>query len=146
MAVLRGLDEPLRLGHALRHLGQVQQELGDIDQAEACYTEALALYREFGAAEPLQLANSVRYLAVSKHEAGEAEAAASLWREACDRYEALELSAGVAESAARLAMLSSRRGDSDDAMVWLGRAQAAAEASGDREMIDYVSGVGEKLG
>ena len=69
MAVLRGLDEPLRLGHALRHLGQVQQELGDIDQAEACYTEALALYREFGAAEPLQLANSVRYLAVSKHEA-----------------------------------------------------------------------------
>ena len=82
VAVLRGLDKPLRLGHALRHLGQVQQESGDIDQAEACYTEAVALYREFGAAEPLQLANSVRYLAVAKHETGEAEAAAGLWQEA----------------------------------------------------------------
>ena len=146
VAVLRGLDEPLRLGHALRHLGQVLQEFGDPDQAEACYSEALDLYRKFGAAEPLQLANSVRYLAVAKHEAGEAEVAASLWREAHDRYDALELPAGVAESAARLAMLSSRRGDSDEALEWLGRAQAAAEASGDREMIEYVSGVGEKLG
>ena len=145
VAVLRGLDKPLRLGHALRHLGQVQQESGDIEQAEACYTEALALYREFGAAEPLQLANSVRYLAVAKHETGEAEAAAGLWQEAYDRYEALELSAGVAESAARLAMLSSQRGESDDALEWLGRAQAAAEASRDRETIDYVNGVGEKL-
>ena len=33
-----------------------------------------------------------------------------LWREAYDRYAALELSAGVGESAARLAMLSSQRG------------------------------------
>ena len=146
VAVLRGLDEPLRLGHALRHLGQVQQEHGDIDQAGACYTEALALYREFGAAEPLQLANSVRYLAVAKHETGEAKAAASLWQEACDRYEALELPAGVAESAARLAMLSSQQGESDDAIEWLGRAQAAAQASRDPETIDYVNGVSEKLG
>ena len=45
VSALRGLEEPLRLGHALRHLGQVFQEFGDADQAEACYTEALDLYR-----------------------------------------------------------------------------------------------------
>ncbi len=98
VSVLRGLDEPLRLGHALRHLGQVFQEFGDADQAEACYIEAL------------------------------------------------DLPAGVAESAARLAILSSQRGHSDEVLEWLGRAKAAAEASGDQETIEYVNGVGEKLG
>ena len=34
VAVLRDLNEPLRLGHTLRHLGQVLQESGDPNKAE----------------------------------------------------------------------------------------------------------------
>ena len=145
VAVLRELDEPLQLGHTLRHLGQVCQESGHILQAEACCAEALALYREFGAGEPLQIANSVRYLAVAKDEAGKAEVAAELWREALDRYESLQLHAGVAECAARLATLSSLRADSNTTLEWLGRAEAAAEASGDWETVAYVSGLRNEL-
>ena len=49
-------------------------------------------------------------------------------------------------STARLAILYSRRGHSDEALRWLGRAQAAAEVSGDKETVEYVGAVGEKLG
>ena len=96
---------PLALAHTVRHLGDIHRHAGRVELAEACYREALALYRSDEQTAPLDLANAIRPLAILKDDAGEAEEAASLWRQARDLYAAVNVSAGITESSARLARL-----------------------------------------
>ncbi len=141
IAILRELDGPLRLAHALRHLGDVHHEAGHTALAEIHYQEALALYRSNEDTRPLELANAIRSLAVLKGEAAEIEEATKLWREAHDLYLAVNVAAGVAESAARLAILAWRQGDRERSREWLRAAKAAAEASDDPKSPRYVDQV-----
>jgi len=106
VALFRELGEPLKLAHTVRHLGDVHRDAGRAVLAEPCYHEALALYRSHKRAPPLDLANAIRSLAVLKEDDGQIEEAARLWQEAHDIYAALDVPAGVAESAARLARLA----------------------------------------
>ena len=48
------------LAHTVRHLGDVHHDAGDAALAEACYVEALSLYRSHGQDRPLDHANAVR--------------------------------------------------------------------------------------
>lgn len=107
VAILRGLGDPLRLAHTIRHLGDVHCDEGHLDAAAICYTEALQIYR--AAAEPpmLDLANALRAMAVLKERVGARAEAAELWREAGSLYERANVEAGVAESARRVALLTS---------------------------------------
>jgi tetratricopeptide (TPR) repeat protein len=106
VAIFREVNEPLRLAHTVRHLGDVHYEAGRAALAEPCYHEALAIYRGHPHTPPLDLANAIRSLAVLKGEAGETEEARRLWQEARCLYLATGVEPGVAECDARIARLA----------------------------------------
>jgi tetratricopeptide (TPR) repeat protein len=137
VASLRKVDDPLRLAHAVRHLGDAYYYAERAEQAEPCYVEALSIYRRHEHPRPLDLANAIRSFAVLKDYLGAADEAKPLWQEAHDLYVALNVPAGVAESAARLALLSQRQGDLERSREWLSEASAAAEPD-DRETLQYL--------
>ena len=103
VALFREADEPLVLAHTVRHLGDVYLEQGRPDLAEPCYHEALGLYRSNEDDSSLDLANAVRSLAVLRW-----EQAKTLWEEVLDLYTSLSIEAGINESKARVAALSTR--------------------------------------
>ena len=138
VAGARAGDDPLRLAHRVRHLGDAYYYAGRLAAADACYVEALGIYRSHERSAPLDLANAVRSFAVLKDEIGADEEAEPLWQEAHDRYLSLNASAGVAESAARLGLLARRHGDVQRTRECLREAAAAAEASADPETLEYV--------
>ena len=135
---LRKVDDPLRLAHAVRHLGDAYYYARRPAQAEPCYVEALSIYRRHENRRSLDLANAIRSFAVLKDEIGAADESQRLWQEARDLYLSLNVSAGVAESAARLALLAQRQGDLQRSREWLSEASAAADASDDPETLHYV--------
>ena len=96
--------------------------------AEPCYLEALSIYRRHERTRPLDLANAIRSFAVLKDEVGAAEQSQNLWQQAHDLYVSLKVSAGIAESAARLALLARHQGDLVRSRERLIEASAAAAA------------------
>src|SRR2546430_13957631 len=96
VAGLRKIDDPLRLAHTVRHLGDAYYYAGRPSLAEPCYIEALSIYRRHEHRRPLDLANAIRSFAVLKDEVGAAEEAELLWQEAHDVYVNLDGSAGEA--------------------------------------------------
>lgn len=145
VASLRKVDDPLRLAHAVRHLGDAYYYARRSAQAEPCYVEALSIYRGNEHTRPLDLANAIRSLAVLKDYVGADEEAERLWQEAHDLYVAVNVPAGVAESAARLALLAGRQGDLQRSREWLSKANVAAGASDDPETLQYIGEVGTQL-
>jgi tetratricopeptide (TPR) repeat protein len=108
---LRGSDDALEYARALRDLGDVLFELQRTSSAEACLVEALAILRSSPGARLLDLARTLRGLALIRESAGDDDVAERLWEEACRLYGSARVNPGVAESASRLALLASRRGD-----------------------------------
>lgn len=138
VAGLRKADDPLRLAHAVRHLGDAYYYAGRASLAEPCYVEALSIYRRHEDRRPLDLANAIRSFAVLKDEVGAAQEAQRLWQEAHDLYVAVNVPAGVAESAARLALLARHHGDLQMSREWFSQAIAAADATDDPETLQYI--------
>lgn len=145
VAGLRKADDPLRLAHAVRHLGDAYYYAGRASLAEPCYVEALSIYRRHEDRRPLDLANAIRSFAVLTHEVGAAEQAQHLWQEAHDLYVMVNVPAGVAESAARLALLARRQGDLQRSRECLIEASAAADATDDPETLQYIRSVAAQL-
>jgi tetratricopeptide (TPR) repeat protein len=131
-------DDRVRLAHRVRHLGDAYYYAGRPALAEPCYVEALTIYRGQEHGRPLDLANAIRSFAVLKHETGATDEAQRMWQEAHDLYLMLNVPAGVAESAARLAILARHRGDLPRSRECLIEARAAADASNDPETAEYV--------
>ena len=103
VAVARQAGDPLRVAHAVRHLGQANRRLGRLEDAHRCYEEALAQYDQAGAAaHPLDHANALRPMAALMDELGDAAAARLLWRRAARLYRAADVEEGVRECEARL--------------------------------------------
>ena len=138
VASLRKVDDPLRLAHTVRHLGDAYYYAGRWSLAEPCYLEALSIYRRYENRRPLDLANAIRSFAVLKDEVGAAAEAELLWQEAHDLYLTLDVSAGIAESAARLALLAQRESDLQRSRKWLSEAIAAADRADDPETLQYI--------
>ncbi len=139
-------DDRLRLAHRVRHLGDAYYYAGRPALAEPCYVEALSIYRGDNHTRPLDLANSIRSYAVLMHESGAYHEARSLWQEAHDLYEALEIPAGIAESAARLALLARYHGDLERSRECLTEARTAANAAADPETLQYIREVTAQIG
>ena len=140
----RGHD-PLKLAHRVRHLGDAYYYGGHSALAEGCFVEALSIYRGHKHAPPLDLANAIRSFAVLKHERGATGEAIRLWQEAHDLYVTLDATAGVAESAARLALLARLQGDLPRSRACLIEATAAADATRDPETLAYLREVKAQL-
>ena len=102
VAVARETDDPLRLAHALRHLGQVNHRMGRLDSAGRCYEEALDLYDQAGTAHPVDQANTLRPMAALREELGDVEEARLLWRRAATLYRSAGIEEGVRECEAHL--------------------------------------------
>lgn len=105
VAVAREADDPLRLAHAVRHLGQVDHRLGRLESAGRCYEEALDLYDQAGTAHPLDHANALRPTAALREELGDVEGARSLWLMAAELYRSAGVEEGVRECEAHLSGL-----------------------------------------
>lgn len=110
ITLCRSEDEPLQLAHTVRHLGDTHQDLGHPELAERCYREALVIYRGDTRTAPLDLANTLRPLAMLYEGLGRSAQAIELWTEARDLYDALGVSAGVAESRDHLSALGREYG------------------------------------
>ena len=141
VASARRADDRLRLAHRVRHLGDAYYYAGRPALAEPCYVEALSIYRGDKQTRPLDLANSIRSFAVLKHEGGATGEAQLLWQEAHDLYRALEMPAGIAETAARLALLAREQGDLRRSRECLTEANAAASVTDDPETLQYIRDV-----
>ena len=105
VAVAREANDPLRLAHAVRHLGQVNHRLGRLESAGRCYEEVLDLYDKAGTAHPLDHANALRTMAALKEDVGGVEEARLLWRRAAKLYRSAGVEEGVRECEAHLASL-----------------------------------------
>ena len=105
VAVAREANDPLRLAHAVRHLGQVNHRLGRLESAGHCYAEALDLYDKSGTAHPLDHANALRPMAALREEAGDVEEARLLWRRAANLYRSVGVDEGERECEAHLASM-----------------------------------------
>ncbi len=107
VSVLRGTDEFLQLAHKVRHLGDLHRHCRRLEDAESCYAEALAIYREHDAPGSLDFANAASRMADLKEQRGERIEALDLWRETRDLYSAVELSQGVEEADRHIKRLTS---------------------------------------
>ena len=107
VGLARAGNDSLVLAHRLRHLGDAYRRLGRAALAEPCYREALSIYRQHQGAKLLDVANALRGFAILEERVGARDESRRLWQEAHDLYVRLDVPAGVAESAARLARLRS---------------------------------------
>lgn len=109
--ILRSLGDPLRLSHAVRHYGQVHEDDGRLEHAEAAYDEALAICREnWVRASALERANALRYSAAVKERLAKPQGSLSLWLEARELYREAGVHEGVAEANGAIARISDSLG------------------------------------
>ena len=146
VAELRNSGDPLKLAHAIRHLGDAYYYAGETKTAEPYYVEALSIYRSRDDWRPLDLANAIRSYAVIKSELGATDEAQRLWQEAHDLYVSLNVTAGVAGSAAQLALLAQRQNDLRQTREWLTKAIKAAQVANDPEISQFVADVTARIG
>lgn len=95
ISVCRKVGEPFEIAHKIRHLGDLHKQHRRFDQAEACYSEALNLYRHHEGPPKLDLANALNAFAELKAAANSPEDAISLWQEASDLYAEEDVPAGI---------------------------------------------------
>ena len=145
VASARRGDDSLTLAHRVRHLGDAYYYSGALELAEPCYVEALAIYRSHESPKPLDVANAIRSFAVLKQEVGAIKEAQELWQEAHDMYSALNILAGVAGSAARLALIAQHQGNLPRSRELLNEATRAANASSDPETQAYIREVTARI-
>ena len=99
---LRCVVEPQRLAHTVRHVADIERQMGSFDAAEADYAEALAIYRDDSRTGTLDLANTLRGYALLREAREDSQAAREMWTEARELYAAVEVQAGVDEADRRL--------------------------------------------
>jgi tetratricopeptide (TPR) repeat protein len=96
--ILRTTDDALQLAHKVRHLGDLHRHCGRFGDAEACYGEALTLYRANDGEGSLDYANAVRRVAKLKELQGDRAQALALWRETRACYAGVGMAPGVEEA------------------------------------------------
>jgi tetratricopeptide (TPR) repeat protein len=104
--IYREQNNPLRLAHTIRHVGDIYQQTKQSQLAGPFYAEALEIYRRHPETSPLDLANTLRGYALQQEATGNAAQAKLFWQEAGELYAAVNVQAGVSESERRIAFLT----------------------------------------
>jgi len=94
-----------KIAFATRHVADLQYKLGNVDESETSYREAIGLYRSVEGATPGQVANALRGFAVLREAQGHASEAIEAWEEAKGLYASLDIQAGVDEANTKIAAL-----------------------------------------
>jgi tetratricopeptide (TPR) repeat protein len=93
------------VAHTLRHIADVERELGEVDDANDHYQKALNMYRSGADTSPLDLANALRGYALLHEDMDHKEKAKAMWKEAMMLYQKSKISEGVQECESHLAKL-----------------------------------------
>lgn len=93
-------DDPRGEAHAIRHAADILTGMNRLDEADAFYEEALALYDRHGG-DDLDVGNAVRAYAVLRDRQG--RSSSTMWQRALGLYETVGVAAGIEECRARLA-------------------------------------------
>lgn len=96
----------IKIAHAMRHLADLQRQLGMDNEAEKNYQEAIALYKNNPDTQQTALANAFRGFSLLLEKRGKTQEAISSWRETKALYQSSELQAGVDEANERLEALA----------------------------------------
>ncbi len=104
----RASPDGLALVHALRHLSELNRELGALERALADGEEAVRLCRATAGTTTLDIANAERVRALAHQLLGHAAPAERGWRDARALYGQAGVAAGVAEADRMLAALPAR--------------------------------------
>jgi tetratricopeptide (TPR) repeat protein len=105
LEIYRALNDPLKLAHTVRHVADILRHMGRLPSAATAYAEALRIYHDHKDTQLLDLANALRGFALLKEALGENTEARALWEKAGILYAEVNVEAGVAESARRIALL-----------------------------------------
>ncbi len=146
IALSREIDDRQLLAHTVRHLADLHRNLKHPELAAPLYEEALAIYRSDEQTRPLNLANTIRGVSLMEEAAGNLAASELLWEEAHDIYIAEKVLTGVAETAARLALLAWQQKLEDRARQWLAKANSAAAEIGDPAATHFVEKANATIG
>lgn len=87
-------EEMVRWAHTLRHVADLQRELGMLDEAGKNIGAVVMFYREHGTGA-LEMGNSLRVAALVEDAAG--RDAREIWEETLELYEEVGVQAGVDE-------------------------------------------------
>ena len=112
LRIFRVIGDVGRIAHIVRHVGDIQRSCGRFELSEACYNEALEIYRNSAQTRPLDLANSIRGLAILKSEVNATNEARLLWQEVRKLYETVNVPQGVVECTQRIADLDEMANES----------------------------------
>ena len=95
-----------QIAHSVRHLADLEREVGNTKSSLDHYGDALSIYRESDHTHPLDLANTLRGYAIALeiHEPG--SNAIEVWKEVRTLYSQLNLQEGVDEADENLNRLS----------------------------------------
>jgi tetratricopeptide (TPR) repeat protein len=117
VSLYRQIGTRLELVQALKALGQIERDLGQVDAAQPLYEEAVAKCRE--GCEPLYLAHTVRHLGDIYQDAGRADLAGPCYLEALTIYRCEEKTQDLdlANAIRPLAILKENAGDVSAAKV-----------------------------
>lgn len=115
LELLREQQDPIRLAHALRALGELERKLHDGHAAREHYEEAVSLYRKHG--DPLKLAHTVRHLGDVHRDMGRADLAGPCYYEALALYRSHADTAplDLANAIRSLALLKTEAGETTTA-------------------------------
>ena len=98
---------PNRIAHSTRHVADLLRTLGNTEDAEITYRDAIETYRRETGTFSGDLANALRGYSLALEQLKKYREAIDAWKEVRDLYETCQLEEGVAEADQRLDLLQS---------------------------------------
>lgn len=124
LGAYRRLDDKSGICRALRNLGVVYVELGEFEETETAYTEAIALAGQIG--DQVLYADLVNNLGTIVNMKGSWKRALDLYRESLDLYEANSEIRKSAYAQNNIAITLAERGILDEALIYFRQAYDTA--------------------
>lgn len=101
----RKTDDSSKIAHSLRHVADLQREMGQDASSESNYREVIDIYRTISKMNAGNLANALRGFALVLEQRDKITEAISVWEETRELYKKCGIQAGVSEAGDKLESL-----------------------------------------